>query len=240
MPSRQRILAFAPATNERGKIGAVVSKIPRGVVDEVVIYDDGSDDGTSDEARAQGATVLRCDARGGVGRAIREGIHWGRANGFGIMVVMAGNDKDDPAEIPLLVGPIQEDGLDFVQGSRYLPGGGFGNMPLYRCLATRYVHPLLFSLIVRRWVTDSTNGFRAFRLSLFDDPRMKIDQEWLDRYELEPYVFFQAIRLGYRVKEVPVHKVYPDWKKGYTKMQPITGWWSILRPLVYLGLGIKS
>lgn len=235
-----KVLAFAPATNERGKIGAVVSKIPRDVVHEVIVYDDGSTDGSGEEAAAQGAKIIRGEVRRGVGHTIREGIKYARANGFDVMVIMAGNDKDDPREIPRLLEPIVKDGFHFVQGSRYLPGGGYGNMPIYRQLATRFVHPMLFSLITLRRITDSTNGFRAFRLSLFDDPKMRIEQDWLDQYELEPYIFFQSIKLGYKVGEVPVHKVYPDWKKGYTKMAPITGWWSILRPLVYLGLGIKS
>lgn len=234
-----RVLAFAPATDELGKIGNVVAKIPRDVVHEVIVYDDGSTDGSGEEAAARGAKIIRGEVRRGVGHTIREGIRYARENKFDVMVIMAGNDKDDPREIPHLLEPIVSDGYHFVQGSRYLPGGGWGNMPMYRQVATRFVHPLLFSAITRRRITDSTNGFRAFRLSLFDDPRMKIEQDWLDQYELEPYIFYQAIRLGYKVREVPVHKVYPDWKKGYTKMKPITGWWSILRPLVYLGLGIK-
>ena len=186
-----RVLAFAPATNEAGKIGAVVSKIPRDIVTEIIIYDDGSTDRTGEEAAAQGARILRSETRRGVGATIREGIRYGRANGFEVMVVMAGNDKDDPKEIPRLLKPIEEDSADFMQGSRYLPGGGFGNMPYYRTVATRLVHPTLFSLIARRWITDSTNGFRAFRLSLFDDKRIDIEQDWLDRYELEPYIFFK-------------------------------------------------
>ena len=71
------------------------------------------------------------------------------------------------------------------------------------------------------------------------DERIALDQPWLDKYELEPYLFLKAIRLGYKVKEVPVSKVYPPKELGYTKMKPLVGWWSILRPLVYLGLGIK-
>ena len=51
-------------------------------------------------------------------------------------------------------------------------------------------------------------------------------------YELEPYLFFKMIRLGYKVTEVPVTKIYPPHELGYTKMKPITGWWSILRPAV--------
>jgi dolichol-phosphate mannosyltransferase len=138
-----------------------------------------------------------------------------------------------------LVKPIVEEGFDFVQGSRYLPGGDFGNMPFYRQIATRFVHPWLFSLVARRRVTDSTNGFRAIRLSMLDDSAIDIDQEWLDKYELEPYLMFKAIRLGYRFKEVPVTKIYPPKELGYTKMKPFSGWWSILRPLFFLGLGIK-
>jgi len=126
-----------------------------------------------------------------------------------------------------------------VQGSRYLKGGDFGNMPFYRQLATRYVHPLLFSLFVGRRFTDTTNGFRAIRLSALRDPRIDMDQPWLDRYELEPYLFFKMNRLGYKVTEVPVTKIYPPHELGYTKMKPVTGWWSILRPVLLLGLGIK-
>ncbi len=139
-----------------------------------------------------------------------------------------------------MLDPIRNEGCDFVQGSRYLPGGDFGNMPIYRRLATQFIHPLLFSLIVRRRITDSTNGFRAYRLSLLDDPRIDLNQRWLNSYELEVYLFFKAIRLGYKVREVPVTKIYPPKELGYTKMKPITGWWSILRPLLFLGLGLKK
>jgi len=112
-------------------------------------------------------------------------------------------------------------------------------MPVYRRPATGVIHPWLFSLAARRRITDSTNGFRAMRLSLFDDLRIGLDQAWLDRYELEPYVFCKAIRLGHKVKEVAVTKIYPPKTEGYTKMKPIIGWWSILRPVLYLALGIK-
>ncbi|MEI8344941.1 MAG: glycosyltransferase family 2 protein, partial [Candidatus Omnitrophota bacterium] len=176
----------------------------------------------------------------GVGAAIRTAIGYGRRNGFDILVILAGNDKDRPSEIARLTDPVKKDGYDFVQGSRYLPGGEFGCMPLYRQFSTRWLHPMLFSLIAGRRITDSTNGFRAIRLGCFDDKRIDIDQPWLDHYELEPYIFFKFIKLGYKVKEVPVTKIYPPKALGYTKMKPITGWWSILRPIVLLGLGLKK
>ena len=175
----------------------------------------------------------------GAGNAIRQGISFAREHGYDIVTVMAGNDKDCPDEIPRLLGPIVEHGCDFVQGSRWLTGGRTGNTPLYRRITTK-LHPLLFSLVVGRRFTDTTNGFRAFRTSLFDDPRIRLKQRWLDKYELEPYILFKAVRLGYRVGEVPATKVYPPKSVGYTKMRPITGWWSILRPIFLLGLGLRT
>ncbi len=50
----------------------------------------------------------------------------------------------------------------------------------------------------------------------------------------------RAIQLGYRTTEVPVTKVYPPRSLGQTKMKPLTGWWSILRPLVLLRLGLRK
>jgi dolichol-phosphate mannosyltransferase len=47
------------------------------------------------------------------------------------------------------------------------------------------------------------------------------------------------VRLGYKVVEVPATKVYPPKRLGQTKMKPGIGWWSIMRPLVYVGLGLK-
>lgn len=235
-----KVLAVPVCFNEEKKIGRVLDRFVPGVADKVMVVDDGSTDGSPAVIAQRGVEILRHEQREGVGAAIRTVIHYARDQGFDILVIMAGNDKDRPDEIPRLVKPIAEGGYDFIQGSRYLPGGDFGNMPIYRSISTRWIHPLLFSLAVRRRITDSTNGFRAFRLSLFDDPRFRIDQPWLDAYELEPYLMFQAIRLGYRFKEVPVSKIYPPKELGYTKMKPITGWWSILRPIFLLGLGIKK
>jgi dolichol-phosphate mannosyltransferase len=233
-----RVLAVIPAYNERGKIGNVVRKAAREVVDEVLVINDGSTDTTPDEARAAGATVISNPRPTGAGSSIRQGIMYAREHGYDVVTVMAGNDKDRPDEIPRLLEPIVRDGCHFVQGSRWLRGGRAGNTPLYRRLATK-LHPALFSLAAGQRLTDTTNGFRAFRTSLFDDRRIRIEQRWLDKYELEPYILFKAVRLGYKVREVPATKVYPPKALGYTKMRPITGWWSILRPVFLLGLGLR-
>jgi dolichol-phosphate mannosyltransferase len=153
---------------------------------------------------------------------------------------MAGNNKDSPEEIPLLLEPIASGRADLVQGSRWLSeSSDYGEMPLYRKMATR-LHPFIFRLISSAKLTDTTNGFRAVRTSMLGDPKLDLDQQWLDEYELEVYLLYKAAKLGYRVTEVGVTKRYPPKELGQTKMKPIVGWWSILRPLFLLGLGIKK
>ena len=235
----RRIIAIVPAYNEEQKIGQVVARTPRDVVDRLLVVDDGSTDGTAEVARAGGAEVLSLGRVLGVGAALRAGLLRGRQQGFDIAVIMAGNNKDNPAEISRLLEPICNQNCDLAMGSRYLGGGGYGgDMPLYRKFATR-LHPLLMSLACRKWLTETTNGFRAVRLACLDDPRLRLDQRWLDGYGLEVYLLYKMITCGFRHVEVPCTKIYPPKKLGITKMKPVVGWWDILRPVFLLGLGIR-
>ncbi|MBN1870204.1 MAG: glycosyltransferase family 2 protein [Candidatus Omnitrophica bacterium] len=241
-----KVLVCPVAFNENEKLRKVIERFLKCRVRseaDYLIVDDASNDGTTQIINgfaAQGVKTIRHEKRRGVGAAIRTAVQYARRQGYEILVIMAGNNKDNPDEIPRLIGPILKEGYDFVQGSRYMGhDGAGGDMPFYRKIATR-IHPRLMSFLTKKKVTDSTNGFRAFRLSIFGHREINIDQPWLDHYEMEPYLLYKAITLGFKVTEAPVTKIYPSRKVGYTKMRPLSGWWSILRPLFYLGWGIKK
>jgi dolichol-phosphate mannosyltransferase len=241
-----KILVCPVAFNENVKLKNAIErylKSPAVTMCDYLIVDDASTDGTTEMIHSfadRGVQTVKHSIRSGVGTAIRTAIRHAEQKGYDILVIMAGNDKDNPDEIPRLIDPIIKDKYDFVQGSRYKSINGIGgDMPFYRKIATR-LHPLLMRLITGQPVTDTTNGFRAFRLSIFSDKRINIDQEWLNQYELEPYLLYKVLKLNYKFCEAPVTKIYPAKKLGYTKMKPLVGWWSILRPLVFLGLGIKK
>lgn len=235
---KPKIAVVAPAYNEEDKIGEVVRRIPKNHVDEIIVVDDCSSDDTPKEAQKNGATVLKKDKRGGVGSAIREGIHYCIKNSIDIIVIIAGDNQDYPEEIPIVTKPIIEQEYDLVQGSRRLHGIRAYNIPIFRRVTTK-IYSLIFSLFTHKNITDATNGFRAFKSSIFKDKSININQNWLDTYELEPYLLYKTIILGYKVTEAPVTKTY--WKSiGYTKMFPLLDWWRILKPLILLKLKLRK
>src|SRR5215467_8903646 len=84
-PQRQpRVLCVAPAWNEGERITRVVNSVRPGLVDSLLVVDDGSTDDTADRAEAAGAQVLRLDGNRGVGAAIRSGIDHALANDFDV------------------------------------------------------------------------------------------------------------------------------------------------------------
>jgi dolichol-phosphate mannosyltransferase len=235
---KYKTLLILPAFNEELKIGYMVKDADKGLIDEVLVVDDGSTDNTSFKAREFGAKVIRHPINMGVGAAIRTGIKYALDKKIEYILIMGGDAQDKHSEATNILRPLIEEGYDFVQGSRRFHGKRMINPPLFRVVATK-MYTLLFRLLTGFPCTDATNGFRAIRTGIFYDPHININQKWLNHYELEPYVLYKALKLKYRVKEVAVTKIYHSKKLGYSKMKPIISWWSILRPMILLSLGIK-
>jgi dolichol-phosphate mannosyltransferase len=239
-------IAVIPVLNDTGNIMKVLAKFKDRIVNEICIVIDCETKDDLEEIEKAAAKigtpvhVVRNKERKGVGHAIREGIEYALGNGHDVVVVMAGNNKDDPREIPRLSQPIINEDYDYVQGSRFLPGGKRIRNPFLRGVFSR-IYPFIWTLCTNTRCTDVTNGFRAYRLSMFSDKRINLWQDWLEEYELEYYIHYKALTLGYKTKEVPVSKIYPfRHKGGYSNISPFRDWWKIVAPLIYLRLGVKN
>jgi dolichol-phosphate mannosyltransferase len=229
MVKGKKVILVVPAFDEEGKIGEVVGKaLTRApYLDTVLVVDDGSKDRTAEEAEQAGATVLKHAVNTGAGGAIRTGCEYAVEKNFDIIAVEGGDDQDDPAFIERLVTPIVDEGYDFVQGSRYLYGKL--DIPAFRLITTKG-YSVLFSVAAGKRITDASNGFRAYKTSILRTINLR--QQWLEQYELEPYLLLQTIKQGYKFKEVPVPKYWPK-GRSYSKMVPFKSWWSITRPIIY-------
>jgi len=114
-----KILAAAFAYNEGEKIHRTLARHPQQRPYDLLVMDDGSN----------GVLVLRNSANQGIGAAMKRVCEYALERDYDVLVIQAGNDKDDPNEIPRLIAPILAGEADFVQGSRFLPGGGVWQHP---------------------------------------------------------------------------------------------------------------
>src|SRR3989338_2492720 len=189
-----KIIAIGPLYNEGQKAVRVLQSFPADMVDEIVVVDDASTDGAIERIQREVAapvTILRMEKRSGPGTAIRCGIDYGLSKGAEIFVILAMNGKDNPQEITRLLAPILSGDIDFVQGSRYLRGGGNLNIPFIRLMIIK-MYTLFLSMLLRRKITDSTNGFRAFRAEMLNRNDINLWQDWLDGYPMETYLYIKV------------------------------------------------
>lgn len=219
---RNRTALVIPVLNEDGRITEQLGRIRD--LDppvDVIIADGGSTDGSTDPEVLRGMGVTTLLTKTGPGRLsaqLRMAIHHCLHSGYSAVITMDGNGKDGVEGIPTIASAL-DDGYDFVQGSRFLTGGGSQNTPKDRYLAIRLIHAPLTSLGAHHWFTDTTNGFRGHSRRLLQDPRVAPLRDVFDTYELLAYLPIRAARLGMRVTEVPVFRGYPKREPTPTKIQ---------------------
>jgi glycosyltransferase involved in cell wall biosynthesis len=200
---QSKIVATVPCYNEAPFVADIVRQA-RKHVDQVIVVDDGSQDGTSNAASAAGATLVRHMVNKGYGEAIKTCFQAGRSNGTDIMVTMDGDSQHLPAEIETLVSPILEGEADLVIGSRLLQPGQQMNMPRYRKFGIKAI-TWLVNVGSRAKVSDAQSGFRAYSREVLEaitlaDKGMGVSVE----------VLIRARRMGFTISEVPVSCRYHD------------------------------
>ncbi len=155
--ARPPIVLIVPTRNEAGAIGIALRRVPRQLVDVMIVADGGSKDGTAVEARAAGARVI--EAGRGYGRACLAGAL--EADAEAILVFMDGDGSDRAECIEELVAPIIADQRDFVIASRVRGSRAPGSMGLHQV----FIGLLIGHLINLRYGVKYTDmcAFRAIR-----------------------------------------------------------------------------
>jgi len=184
-----------PALNEEEPIGDVVRAIPRAVVDEVLVVDNGSTDATAERARTAGARVVS-EPRRGYGRACQAGIAAVAAD-CEIIAFLDGDGSDCPELLPLLIEPILAGKQDFVIGSRIRGRREPGSMNPAQLIAGRLASLLLRHLYGVRY--SDMCPFRAIRRDALQ--RLGMAEE---TYGWNLEMQMRAARAGLRILELPV------------------------------------
>lgn len=233
-PRRQRHCVCIPVINEGERIHAQLDRMRPFVNSlDVVIADGGSQDGSLGESYLRKTSARALLTKTGPGRLsaqMRMAMAWALDQGYEGLIFVDGNNKDDPAALPRF-SELLDAGWDHIQGSRYVPGGRAVNTPVSRHWSVKLLHAPLISRAARFHYTDTTNGFRGYSRRFLLDPRVQPFRDVFVAYELHYYLAIRAARLGFRVCETPVTRVYPPRGATPTKISPIRGNWRVLRTL---------
>ncbi len=206
---------------------------------DVLIVDGGSTDGSVAREALERRNVCGLLIKTGPGRLsaqLRCAYSFALEHGYRGVITIDGNDKDDPEAIPRFVATLEQ-GLDFVQASRYAAGGTAQNTPWIRDLAVRWVHAPILSLASGFHWSDTTQGFRGYSRRLLCDPRVAIFRNVFQNYELLAYLSYRAPRLEYRCIEIPTARRYPSTGPTPTTIRGIGGQLALLGTLLRACLG---
>ena len=221
-----------PVINEGDRVRNQLKRIQTVAASvDVVIADGGSTDGSLDSEFLAATGVRALLTKTGPGKLsaqLRMAYSWCLQEGYEGIVTIDGNGKDGVSAVDGMVDKLR-DGFDYVQGSRYLPGGNAQNTPLERTIANRLLHAPLLSLAGKHRYTDTTNGFRAYSSRYLLDSRVQPFRDVFQNYELLFYLTVRAGQIGMQVGHLPVDRRYVSNAKIPTKIDSRAKQLAVLR-----------
>lgn len=200
--------AVIPALNEARTIAEVVTGL-RPHVARVIVVDDGSTDGTAEQARKAGAEVLRHEANRGKGHAVRTGLARALESDATHVLLIDGDMQHRPDEAVRLLDAADETGADVVLGERQFCRD---DMPASRYHANR-IGSRVLSWFVGVPLRDTQCGFRVFRAEVLRPLVLHASG-----YEIETEMLVKVRRRGARLTSVPITAVYANER---SKLRPV-------------------
>jgi glycosyltransferase involved in cell wall biosynthesis len=204
----RKVIVVMPALNAAGTLAATVEAVPRGVVDDLILVDDGSTDATIELARSHGLHVIWHPHNVGYGGNQKTCYLEALQRGADIVVMLHPDGQYEPQLIPQLIAPIVAGEADLVLGSRLqsLAEARASGMPIYKIVANRFL-TILENRAMGTQLTDLHTGYRAYsRELLLTIPflRNAID------FSFYSEVLLQARSFGFRISEVRARTRYAE------------------------------
>jgi glycosyltransferase involved in cell wall biosynthesis len=208
-PRRQhRVIAVLPAYNAERTLAATLADMPAGCVDEVILVDDGSTDRTVEVAREMGLTVIAHEQNKGYGGNQKTCYRTALEHGADVVVMIHPDYQYDSRVIPHAVSIIELGICDVVLGSRIrsrreaLDGG----MPIYKYISNRFL-TICENLALGQNLGDFHSGFRVYRREVLETVPWERNS---DDFVFDTQFLAQAVRLGFRLGDLPVPVRYFD------------------------------
>jgi glycosyltransferase involved in cell wall biosynthesis len=230
-----RTLVFIPAWNEEASISAVIADVREHLPQaDILVVDDGSTDGTTAAAQAEGVLVATLPFNQGLGAALQTGYLYALREGYEFCAHLDADGQHPAEEVARLLEVVTADRADLVIGSRYVDPDAEGSSEDYKPTFTRRIGTSVFrfflTLATRQRFTDTTSGMRAANrkvMSLFSENYSP------DFAEIESLQL--AVREGLRVEEVSVRML--ERAGGTSFLTPVRSAFFIFKGVVVLLVG---
>ena len=217
---RKTVSIVIPTLNEVKNIRYVFPFIPD-YVDEVIVVDGGSLDGTVDEIlRFRKDANILVEKSSGKGIAIIYGFKKATSD---LIVMMDADGSNDPKEIPKLLEPVL-DGYDVSIGSRLLKGGGSEDLTIFRKFGNDILVRLV-NLLYDSNYSDLCYGFRAFKREALEKIQLTSTG-----FEIETEQSILIKKAGLKIKEVPSYEIRR--KNGDSNLNSFRDGWKILNVIL--------
>jgi glycosyltransferase involved in cell wall biosynthesis len=203
-----KVIAVMPAYNAELTLARTLADMPPGSVDEVILVDDGSKDRTVEVAREIGLTVIVHPQNRGYGGNQKTCYAEALKRGADIIVMIHPDYQYDSRVIPHAVGFIELGICDVVLGSRIRSRAEAlqGGMPVYKYISNRFL-TAFENMALGQNLGDFHSGFRVYRREVLE----RIPYEGnSDDFVFDTQFLVQAVRLGYRLGDIPVPVRYFD------------------------------
>jgi len=162
-----RKLVIIPAYNESRSIKRVIKDINQQNPDvDILVVDDHSSDSTGEIAKASGANVIRHIINGGYGAGLQTGYKYALYKNYDAVAQIDGDGQHDPAYLKEMFAKVENEGYDFVIGSRFLNSPRQYHMPFLRKIGMRFFQFLIY-IFTHKKISDPTSGYQALSRKVF-------------------------------------------------------------------------